>query len=504
MENLNMVEKPKDWPANDREFAIERVSDVLNSFIESPNYETKELLSSLCIQNDLNEFSSRGLFRFTEYEIAMYNEIYLNATSIGFHDIKIFLYRCLYDVVVGHKMVNMMMRQENDYLAEIKYLFPELQLFYYSYFNMRQYKNGWFVDELINVVDIWLRVNDVNEVLRIFLSFINDISYNKSKKVFPILNFSRSEIKKIYKKIIEISNKAKINPLERPFKGVFKLSLINLILNSRNTNSEYLYKCVSDNTAKASLKNQEVWMSEIKKLNDKREEKAISSLFQNKQWIKYDWAKKVSLKPRTTCFVTCFSKKKPSKRMKKDYGNNVYGFKSERMAGTLSPIWLNKKYPCFSYVVAFDVIYERKVLEQELNYLCDIINNFDISNNDKNKLYNEFLQYWLLSYKDKKWSHEKEKRFQLFIYPDDYEYLDIIIEKGYLKLKSTLFLYPDFVLTNINHPILKENILIKANAIARDNYLFCENCLQVSYDYVLDDNEICDICGNKRVKKTTK
>lgn len=498
------VEKPKDWPANNQEIAIQRVLDALNSFIENPSYEKKEVLSSLCIQNDINEFNSVGLFRTTEYEMAMYNEIYLKATSIGFHDIKIFIYRCLYEVVVSNKMVNMMTGLNNDYLEMANYLFPALKLFYFAYFNMRQFKRGWFVDELLNVIDLWLPHNKVDVVLNTFLNFIHDISYNKSKRVFPIFNFNRREIKKIYSKIVELANKGNINPLKRPFKGVFKLSLVNMILNSRNTNSEYLYKCVSDKTAEASLLNQEVWMSEIKKLNDKREEKAIANLFVNKQWLKHDWSKKAFLKPKNTCFVSCFSMNKPSKRMKKDYGKNVYGFKSERIAATLSPVWLNGKLPFVSYVVAFDVIYERKILENELNYLCDIINEFNISDKEKNELYNEFLQYWLLSYKDKKWSHEKEKRFQLFIYPEDYKYLDFVIDKGFLKLKSTLFLYPDFILTNINYETIKENLLIKTKALAKNDYLFCETCLQVSYDYAYKDDIICNICGNKLSKKTTK
>ena len=193
MTNYKYIEEPENWPYNDKEVAIQRVYDALTNFIENPNYETKEIIMSLCIQNDINEFSSKGWFRNTEYEISMYNEIYFLATVTCMHSVKIFLYRCLYEMVVSNKMINMMTGEENNYLEIANNLCLPLRLFYFSYFNMRQFKNGYFVDDLINVVDIWLKSGNVDDVQYALLNFVHDISYNKSKKAFPILSFNRRD-----------------------------------------------------------------------------------------------------------------------------------------------------------------------------------------------------------------------------------------------------------------------------------------------------------------------
>lgn len=499
-----IIEKPKDWPCNNREIWIENVYNALNEFIRNPNYKTKEILMSLCIHNNINEFSSRGQVRNCLYEVAMYNSLYELSHMINYHSVKIFIYRCLYDIIVINKCTSMALERNNNPIEGYNNLLPSLQLFYIVYYNVRQYKERNFVDELINVVNE-LQKNPQNNFENIFYAFlmlIYDISFNRAKNVLPIFDWNKVEIKKVLSKLIEMANKLNIDPLKRPFKGVFKLLLVNLILRSRDEGGRYLYKCVSDDTSNSSFQNNEIWMKDIKSLNDKREEIAISSLFVKKDWIKYDWAKSVKLKSKNTCFVTCFSNTLPSVRMQKEYGNNIYGYKTERIADVLSPIYINEKgTPFFSYVASFDVIYEQQKLKDELNYLCGIIDLFKITSQQKQELYNEFLQYWLLSYKDKKWSREKEKRFQLFLFPNDYHYIDYKIEKEYLKLKSTMFLYPDFILDNINYEKIKTNILEKTNAIAANDCFVCNNCLQVSYDNAWSEDNVCDICGSKEFIK---
>ena len=64
-----------------------------------------------------------------------------------------------------------------------------------------------------------------------------------------------------------------------------------------------------------------------------------------------------------------------------------------------------------------------------------------------------------------------------------------------------MFLYPDFILDNINYEKIKTNILEKTNAIAANDCFVCNNCLQVSYDNAWSEDNVCDICGSKEFIK---
>ena len=72
---------------------------------------------------------------------------------------------------------------------------------------------------------------------------------------------------------------------------------------------------------------------------------------------------------------------------------------------------------------------------------------FNMNDAEKNTFLQSILQYWLLSIKDPKWSHERERRYVLFLY-DSYEYPEMKIEDNFLKLKTSLFLTPDFLIGN--------------------------------------------------------
>ena len=106
------------------------------------------------------------------------------------------------------------------------------------------------------------------------------------------------------------------------------------------------------------------------------------------------------------------------------------------------------------------------------------------------------MQYWILSIKDQKWSYEQERRYVIFQYPN-IEYRDSIFEDGFLKIKTSLFRYPDFILGN--NPVHSElDVLLtqKRNAISMKEYMHCNNCLSNDFDEVLKDTKICPICGS--------
>ena len=137
--------------------------------------------------------------------------------------------------------------------------------------------------------------------------------------------------------------------------------------------------------------------------------------------------------------------------MKNMYGECIYGYKNDRIIELIAPILKTKKTskcpPMLSQVIAFDILYDSNEIKDEINFLCQIINLFEISDKEKHDFFQEIMQYWILSIKDSKWSYEQERRYVIFQYPT-YEYKDAIIEDNFLKVETSLFLYPDFILGN--------------------------------------------------------
>ena len=90
--------------------------------------------------------------------------------------------------------------------------------------------------------------------------------------------------------------------------------------------------------------------------------------------------------------------------------------------------------------------------------------------------------------------------YELF-YFDYKNYRDLCIQDGFLKQKTTLYLYPDFLLTN-NEKIHHQTGLRrmeKLNSVSNNNFLFCKKCFQSDYSIWGDQIKeyICPICGSK-------
>jgi hypothetical protein len=327
-----------------------------------------------------------------------------------------------------------------------------------------------------------------------------DLSWFSSAKIFIFLKWTRQDLQKVFAlqaNLIRLTNQ---NPLVRPLKGILKITISNWILKSRNGyNEDFLIKYLPD-----SINLNEIWMQEIKYLNDKREQTIIKELYKTKNWIKFEWARNVDLAQVRKTYVSSFSKSFINPEMQKEYGKNSYGYKSDRIRYIIAPINLvNNKVPRFGHVICYDIIYAIDEAKEEINFLCKIIDLYDIMFKEKNTFLNELIQYWILSFKDKKWAYEQERRYQVFIYPN-YDYIELNTYKKYLKIKSSLFALPDFVSKdNSNKNILKLNRKFKLKALSRKPYIFCDDCLNTDYDnlYSFDKKKKCYFCGSDKVQK---
>ncbi len=522
-------EKPVDWPANDREQDLDIVIHAVEKFDEKPSYRTREVLISTVSDFDLNQTSALGRCRVTEYEVGQINALYSWGLTHFCPALRCYLYSLIGQTTRYQKMQAYIMQSigQDEMIGIPEYEnglnFP-LRLYYFAYQKFNVEKDKTFADSLIEVVcDIKKEMKEAlhsKEILfnltKSFILMLNDLSYFRGNKKEAIWKLERDDLRKIFSLEAELIKETDQNPYARPLRGVLMTQISNYILKSRNSyNEDYICKYISENVANCSIKNKEIWMNKIENLNDEREGHVIEDVFQDRSWIEADWVGKLDFHPSRKYFVSSFSKTIGSEAMQKEYGSIELGFKGDRIADLISPIYvaeLNRttddmrlpdKIHCaeFSLVTAFDVLYDVVELKEELNFLINIIDLFSLSSEEKNKFLNTILQYWLLSAKDPKWAGERERRYVLFLY--DYDYQEMAIEDGYLKVKTSLFVLPDFVLGN--HPKkseLRRMIDNKREATAYMRYMFCHNCLNRDFDVVAGHREqkSCTICNSTDVE----
>ncbi|CCU79048.1 hypothetical protein HSACCH_01054 [Halanaerobium saccharolyticum subsp. saccharolyticum DSM 6643] len=528
IDNFDMDNKPNEWPANAIECQLDNIYTQLTSFKEESCYKNKEVLLSLISDYDLNQSSMLGLVRTTDYEVALINTLFFEAMFLNLSALKTYLYE-----LVGHKTRMQKMASlvsEGDISLEIeefKGLFHSLKLYHITYQQFNVEKNGSYTENLVEVVEEFIEFSKENDPENIFekniemitksyISLLNDISYFRCIKRNKIWAFSRNEIYKLFNLAAKLSKLNGDSPVVSPLKGVLMTSISNYILKSRNDyNKDYICKYISSEVAKKSIDNHEIWMSKIENLNDEREQRVVPELFEEAEWINHSWANNINFESKREYYVSSFSKTLNDSIMKKEYGACIYGYKDDRMVEVLSPIMYrykkdDTKSPAFSQVIAFDVIYDREEAKKEIKFLCDVIDCFDISDVDKNSFLEEILQYWILSVKDKKWAYERERRYVLFMY-DDYDYKEIDTKNpSFLKLKTSLFIQPDFILgENPVKPFIRKMVENKRKAIYTKPYLFCNNCLNRDFDIVaggIKEINSCTVCGSQNIslKKPSK
>ena len=515
-----ITDKPEKWPANAIECQLENISAQVDRFKKDPSYKNKEVLVSLVTDYDLNQRSMLGLFRTTDYEVARINTLFTEAHFLQLNALKTYLYELVGYKTRMQKIVSWF--PETDIKLEVDLfegLFPQLKLYYLTYQKFTVEKNKNYAEQLIEVVENivqYSKENDPKEVFqetvahltKAYISLLNDISYFRCVKRTRIWAFDRDEICSLFQLVAKLVKLTGDSPVVRPLKGVLMTSISNYILKSRNDyNEDYVCKYINSDVAKKSIVNHQIWMSAIENLNDEREQRVVPELFEEIGLNSHSWAENIDFLPKRRYYVSSFCKSMNDLEMKKDYGECIYGYKDDRIAEILAPImyWHKKdgtKSPSFSQVVAFDVIYDREEAKKEIGFLCNIIDCFRMSDEAKKSFLEEILQYWILSVKDPKWLHERERRYVLFMY-DEYDYCEMdISDLKFLKLKTSLFIEPDFILgENPVKPYIRTMVDNKRDTISMKPYLFCSDCLNRDFDVVAGSKKIhnCLICGSKNV-----
>ncbi len=503
------VEKPKDWGVTSRECRLENIVNSLKKFKNSPTIENREILISLVSIYDLNEMTSLGVLRITDYEIAKINYLYLEAKMMNFPSLISYLYYHIADIVLSYRMavdvmnVGMGVEKTFDVMCG---LHSPLQMFFKIYRCFRAEKNRTLAETIVKFFSAYNSLeesySDENIEYNPCLLMMEELSHSPSSNVLQVLLFNRTELYKIFECLFTFFNKAKLSINERPFRGILAITISNWILKSRyNYNTENIHKYVNDNNANKMLSNGEIWIQKTEFLNDKREGNLIREILKNKKWIEREWAKKMDLNLNLTRYVTSFSKSSPTKELIKEYGKNVFSYKTDRIASNIAPLQIyNEKSKSFSTVKYFDIIYGLEDTKLELNYLFSIIDLFKTPDNEKTEFLNHIIMYWDLSFKDKKWNGEKERRYLIFIFDDTYDYRDIEIDSRFLKIKTTLFLYPDFISKeNVIRNSLELNRFEKVNAIKHHETLFCKDCLNDDIIVWRNEGEICSVCKSENI-----
>ena len=531
---VTTAQKPDDWPINAREQDLELIDKAIDEYETTPGYRTREVLITMFSDFDLNQTAAIGEYRICEYEVALINKLYIWGLTHFLPSLRCYLYNLVGQTARMQKMFSYSfqpLEQEESIgvKAYEKGLWLPLRLYYFAYQSYTVFKDKPFAEKIIEVVNIMKQVIQDEDVpvddkefsldalARNYSTMLNDLSYFHGNKKEGIWKFDRDELKMLFALESELCELTNQNPLERPLHGVLMTQISNFILKSRHDyNEDYICKYVSENAADSSFYNHEIWMRRIEDLNDEREGHVIKDIFADRDWVDVDWIGELDFTPVRKYYVSSFAKSVNNPDMKSDYGSVVFGFKGDRIADLISPIYeqtlhrttdeedLPEKITrhCFSMVTAYDVLYDEEELKEEMNYLFNVIDLFAMSKKEKNEFLNSILQYWLLSAKDPKWSVERERRYVIFLY-DDYDYQEMEIDDGFLKIKTSLFILPDFLIgKQPKKREIRPLIDNKRKSTSYRKYMFCRNCFNRDYDVVAGFDSVleCPICGSQNIE----
>lgn len=523
-----VAEKPEKWPANAHEQILETLCDCVEEFKNNPTYKTREVLLSLTCEHDLNQHVGYGLLRVTEYEVGIINYLYLVGNAYQITSLKTYLYNIITQVTRLQKIASwcdpVLNKEEGDSLRILPYeqgLMLPLKLYHLAYQKFTVEKDKSFAEQLMEIVESAIELSqsedEIDSVTYAYSAMLLDISNMHGSKREKLWEFTREELYSLMELEARLLKLNKQAANVRPTKGVLMMQISNFILKSRHGyNDDFICKYLPRDVARSSISNHQIWMKKTELLNDEREQKVIPELFGDESWINYDWIKNIDFTATRTYYVSCFSKSVNCNYMQDGYGECLYGYKNDRIVDLVGPIGIYKltkkdgadadlpdtmERPYISQVITFDVLYDVEEAKEELKYLFSVIDMFDLTGEEKKGFLQEILQYWILSVKDSKWKAERERRYVVFLY-DDYKYKETEFDDTFLKVKTSLFITPDFIMgENPSRWEIKRQLAAKRKALFSKEYLLCEDCLMQDHDVAIyKQPDSCPICGSKNIK----
>lgn len=455
---LNETNKPNDWPCNAKETLLDNVLTLLNRFIQHPTNASKEQMIRYFTRNSMDSISSMGLLRCSIYEAMVINQIYVNSCTIVFRTGIFFVFQYMRHFVITMRCTRLCLNlfdypEQLDFDAFLKYLIDPVRYFSYAYnyFRSNGKRSFWGeCSEFIKCIGLDDARLDENQKIA---GFIGTIDFLMALLINPYsddMEFSIPNIKDIesvLKEINLIAAKISVNINQiAPIKSKLILLLTQAVFKLRDKNKiNILYKCFPIKDVKSIIKTNEVWIHSTDKLNDKREGNIYKEIFNHKDWIKYDWARKVKAGvPFSKRYLCSFSKIVPDSKMKKRYGKEIIGISSDVFAESISPIRMRESLPTFSLVTCYDIIYSPEEAKKEMNILFSFIDILFNNNEDKLLFFDSISPYFIFSYKDKKWSNEEERRFDITLF-ENHPLCLCRQEDSFLKIESTGYSYPDYV-----------------------------------------------------------
>lgn len=521
--------KPAEWPCNRHEQAVELVWRATNDFMNNPNYRTREVLVATAARYDFMELSSLGKFRVSSYEIVPINSLWFWGRCYNITSLTMFVYLLVSELCLVDRMIGMM-RQGSEPQG-MKYppndwdsyqdLYAPLLMFYEAYDLYRSKKTDDFGSCIINVVRRVLGDNPSHELLcgiaHKVTILLSDISGMLGSKRDGMLRLSRDELLNLFAFEFELLAKSGQNPAKRPLSSQLMIQISNFVLKSRHGyNEDLICKYMRASDVEKALENGQVWIHDISRLNDDREGAVLENLFADTSWLSYPWVKEIEATDTRKYYVASFSKSMRNEEAIGRYGECVLGYKGDKILDLIAPIVSmtmyrspdadpslpeTKEHIYLTQVVAFDVLYDEEEIKEELRYLCSIVDLMSITEKEKHDFFESILQYWRYSVKenDPKWVAERERRYVLFTYEDpEYKYQDAVVEDGFLKFNSGLYMYPDFVLGPSSVvDMYRSRIDEKRHSISASKYLFCGNCLNRDFDAPQRNRTRCEICGTE-------
>lgn len=530
MLEFRTTKKPEDWPINERELRMERILCAITAYDRDPNWRTKALIVGLCSDYDPNQNDAKGVFRTTQYEVVQLNTIlffslYRNITSLRLYAYEYVAHSARlkkWEAIFRAKSQQREPMPEEYIIEEYSGLFPQLRLYYAVSLEHVLDARESLADNIIKKVKGDLAGNlSRNEILtlgRAYINMLNDLSYIRGTIKDKRNEFTRDEYARLFDLEAEIIDKMGESPVKSPLKGVLMTQISNYVLKSRSGyNDKYIGKYVCKDDAEKIAQSEQIWLRPIPRLNDGREGMPIRELAADFDWTDFDWVRGFSIKDDRDYYVCSFSKNIHSGELKKNYGEFVFGYKGDAISELLSPI---ARFEVFrkdnadlslpetalsnmgTQVIVADILYDKGEARKELEYFCGLIDKLRMPAESKRSFLEEIMQYWIYTVKDSeneygKWDVENERRYVLF-FCQGYKYDDTEFTDKYLKIASSIFMYPDFVLGDGDGVMryIRERITEKMHSINRKDYMFCNRCYSRDFSNIYRENCRCRVCGS--------